>query len=79
MLRTEHISRNTKKENFLALLGYEVCFPALNVLPSSSAPKHGYLDGADFQSMHINKPMVFHVGVCSCPVIHNLGFNWRMV
>ncbi|KAM2658476.1 hypothetical protein EV2_021183 [Malus domestica] len=25
MLRTEHISRNTKSENFLALLGYEVC------------------------------------------------------
>lgn len=24
MLRTEHISRNTKKENFLALIGYEV-------------------------------------------------------
>ncbi|GLT65263.1 hypothetical protein SLA2020_377020 [Shorea laevis] len=29
MLRTEHISRNTKKENFLALLGYEVCVVAL--------------------------------------------------
>ncbi|KAL7160807.1 hypothetical protein ACSBR2_041450 [Camellia fascicularis] len=26
MLRTEHISRSTKKENFLALLGYEVYF-----------------------------------------------------
>lgn len=25
MLRTEHISRNTKKSNFLALMGYEVC------------------------------------------------------
>jgi len=24
MLRTEHISRSTEKENFLALLGYEV-------------------------------------------------------
>lgn len=24
MLRTEHISRNTKRENFLPLLGYEV-------------------------------------------------------
>lgn len=24
MLRTEHISRSTKKENFLAILGYEV-------------------------------------------------------
>ena len=24
MLRTEHISRSTKKENFLALIGYEV-------------------------------------------------------
>lgn len=28
MLRTEHISRNTKKENFLPLLGYEVCVVA---------------------------------------------------
>ncbi|KAM7479645.1 hypothetical protein LguiA_027858 [Lonicera macranthoides] len=28
-LRTEHISRSTKKENFLALLGYEVCVVAL--------------------------------------------------
>ncbi|KAK1262899.1 hypothetical protein QJS04_geneDACA011911 [Acorus gramineus] len=29
MLRTEHISRTTKKEKFLALLGYEVCVVAL--------------------------------------------------
>ncbi|XVF50467.1 hypothetical protein PTKIN_Ptkin04bG0103600 [Pterospermum kingtungense] len=29
MLRTEHISRTTKEENFLALLGYEVCAVAL--------------------------------------------------
>ncbi|XP_028097201.1 uncharacterized protein LOC114297053 isoform X1 [Camellia sinensis] len=29
MLRTEHISRSTDKENFLALLGYEVCVVAL--------------------------------------------------
>ncbi|GLT78407.1 hypothetical protein SLA2020_499440 [Shorea laevis] len=29
MLRTEQISRRTKKENFLALLGYEVCVIAL--------------------------------------------------
>ncbi|KAK4430313.1 hypothetical protein Salat_1332000 [Sesamum alatum] len=28
MLRTEHISRSTKTENFLALLGYEVCVVA---------------------------------------------------
>ncbi|KAI3466978.1 hypothetical protein Pfo_023641 [Paulownia fortunei] len=29
MLRTEHISRSTKRENFLPLLGYEVCIVAL--------------------------------------------------
>ncbi|KAJ6687760.1 hypothetical protein OIU74_016452 [Salix koriyanagi] len=29
MLRTEHFSRSTKKENFLPLLGYEVCVLAL--------------------------------------------------
>ncbi|KAL8035010.1 hypothetical protein ABFX02_12G069200 [Erythranthe guttata] len=29
MLRTEHISRSTKRENVLALLGYEVCVVAL--------------------------------------------------
>ncbi|PIN09119.1 hypothetical protein CDL12_18295 [Handroanthus impetiginosus] len=29
MLRTEHISRSTKRENFLPLLGYEVCVVAL--------------------------------------------------
>ncbi|OMO71500.1 Tubulin [Corchorus capsularis] len=29
MLRTEHLSRSTKQENFLALLGYEVCVVAL--------------------------------------------------
>ncbi|KAG8366732.1 hypothetical protein BUALT_Bualt17G0110000 [Buddleja alternifolia] len=29
MLRTEHISRNTKRENFLPLLGYEICVVAL--------------------------------------------------
>ncbi|XP_075482002.1 uncharacterized protein LOC142522467 [Primulina tabacum] len=29
MLRTEHISRRTKRENFLPLLGYEVCTVAL--------------------------------------------------
>ncbi|KAL2233310.1 UNVERIFIED_CONTAM: hypothetical protein Sindi_1511000 [Sesamum indicum] len=28
MLRTEHISRSTKRENFLPLLGYEVCVVA---------------------------------------------------
>lgn len=28
MLRTEHVSRSAKKENFLALLGYEVCVVA---------------------------------------------------
>lgn len=30
MLRTEQISRNTKKENFLALLGYQVCVVAFS-------------------------------------------------
>ncbi|KAK3009023.1 hypothetical protein RJ639_014000, partial [Escallonia herrerae] len=30
MLRTEHISRKTDKENFLPLLGYEVCVVALS-------------------------------------------------
>ncbi|KAD2804208.1 hypothetical protein R6Q59_030296 [Mikania micrantha] len=30
MLRTEHISRKTDKENFLAVLGYEVCVVALS-------------------------------------------------
>ncbi|KAK0587942.1 hypothetical protein LWI29_031611 [Acer saccharum] len=29
MLRTEHISRSTKKENLLPLLGYEICVVAL--------------------------------------------------
>ncbi|EXB69097.1 putative transporter [Morus notabilis] len=29
MLRTEHISRSTEKENFLAILGYETCVAAL--------------------------------------------------
>lgn len=29
MLRTEHISRSTSRENFLPLLGYEVCIVAL--------------------------------------------------
>ncbi|KAL5815482.1 hypothetical protein ACOSQ4_026123 [Xanthoceras sorbifolium] len=29
MLRTEHISRSTKNENFLPLLGYEICIVAL--------------------------------------------------
>ncbi|GMN69838.1 hypothetical protein TIFTF001_038883 [Ficus carica] len=29
MLRTEHIARNTKKEKFLPLLGYEVCVVAV--------------------------------------------------
>ncbi|KAL0288449.1 UNVERIFIED_CONTAM: hypothetical protein Scaly_2548100 [Sesamum calycinum] len=29
MLRTEHISRSTNRENFLALLGYEVCVVAV--------------------------------------------------
>lgn len=29
MLRTEHISRNTKRENFLPLLGYEVSILSL--------------------------------------------------
>jgi len=44
MLRTEHISRSTKKEKFLPLLGYEVCFL-----------KHVFLDDAEFQSMHVKK------------------------
>ncbi|MHA4892982.1 hypothetical protein, partial [Enterococcus faecium] len=29
ILRTEQLSRSTKKENFLPLLGYEVCVVAL--------------------------------------------------
>ncbi|XVE58857.1 hypothetical protein DITRI_Ditri04bG0202700 [Diplodiscus trichospermus] len=29
MLRTEHLSRSTKEENFLALLGYQICVVAL--------------------------------------------------
>ncbi|GMI75430.1 hypothetical protein HRI_001212300 [Hibiscus trionum] len=29
MLRTEHLSRSTKEENFVALLGYEICVVAL--------------------------------------------------
>lgn len=58
MLRTEHISRSTKKEKFLPLLGYEVCFLTLNELPPSSSLKHVFLDDAEFSSMHVKKSVV---------------------
>ncbi|XP_022776425.1 uncharacterized protein LOC111318054 [Durio zibethinus] len=44
MLRTEHISRSTNKENFLPLLGYEVCIVAL--LSTLWYFLGGWLDGS---------------------------------
>ncbi|XP_061988971.1 uncharacterized protein LOC133707421 [Rosa rugosa] len=44
MLRTEHISRSTKKENFLAILGYEVSVVA--VLSTIWVFIGGWFDGA---------------------------------
>ncbi|GMN46234.1 hypothetical protein TIFTF001_015427 [Ficus carica] len=43
MLRTEHISRSTEKENFLALLGYETCVVAL--LSTMWVVLGGWFDG----------------------------------
>ncbi|XP_052180416.1 uncharacterized protein LOC127793751 [Diospyros lotus] len=43
MLRTEQISRSTKKENFLPLLGYEVCVVAL--LSTIWCLVEGWFDG----------------------------------
>ncbi|PQQ15488.1 uncharacterized protein Pyn_28881 [Prunus yedoensis var. nudiflora] len=48
MLRTEHISRSTKKENFLAILGYEVCVVAL--LSTIWVFIGGWLDGARYSN-----------------------------
>ncbi|KAL6178232.1 hypothetical protein ACLB2K_049751 [Fragaria x ananassa] len=45
MLRTEHISRSTKKENFLAILGYEVCVVA--VLSTIWVFIGGWFDGSE--------------------------------
>ncbi|KAG5229755.1 MLP protein [Salix suchowensis] len=44
MLRTEHFSRSTKKENFLPLLGYEVCVLAL--LSTMWVMFGGWFDGS---------------------------------
>uniref|UniRef100_A0A6N2KQT7 EamA domain-containing protein n=1 Tax=Salix viminalis TaxID=40686 RepID=A0A6N2KQT7_SALVM len=43
MLRTEHFSRSTKRENFLPLLGYEVCVLAL--LSTMWVMLGGWFDG----------------------------------
>ncbi|XP_021801270.1 uncharacterized protein LOC110745472 isoform X2 [Prunus avium] len=48
MLRTEHISRSTKKESFLAILGYEVCVVAL--LSRVWVFIGGRLDGARYSN-----------------------------
>ncbi|KAF3437182.1 hypothetical protein FNV43_RR19935 [Rhamnella rubrinervis] len=45
MLRTEHISRMMKKENFLPLLGYEVCVVAM--ISMMWLLIGGYLDGVN--------------------------------
>uniref|UniRef100_A0A2P2QNT5 Uncharacterized protein LOC103338699 n=1 Tax=Rhizophora mucronata TaxID=61149 RepID=A0A2P2QNT5_RHIMU len=45
ILRTEHISRTTKKENFLPLLGYEVCVVA--VLSTIWVVIGGWFDGVE--------------------------------
>ncbi|XP_020419332.1 uncharacterized protein LOC109949147 isoform X2 [Prunus persica] len=48
MLRTEHISRSTKKESLVAILGYEVCVVAL--LSTIWVFIGGWLDGARYSN-----------------------------
>ncbi|XP_070667964.1 uncharacterized protein [Malus domestica] len=48
MLRTEHISGSTKKENFFAILGYDVCVVAL--LSKIWVFIGGLLDGTDYSN-----------------------------
>lgn len=66
MLRTEHISRCTKKENFLALIGYQVIF-ILQVL--------------FFKTIFTKKIFFllwFDSDIGGCCVIHTLVHSWRM-
>ncbi|TQE09935.1 hypothetical protein C1H46_004513 [Malus baccata] len=48
MLRTEHISRSTKKENFLAILGFEVCVVAM--LSTIWVFIGGWFDGTNYSN-----------------------------
>ncbi|XP_059454145.1 uncharacterized protein LOC132184508 isoform X2 [Corylus avellana] len=80
MLRTEHISRSTKKEKFLPLLGYEVCVVALlsTIWASVGAlfdPVHGFIQSSwtwtDLQDWIVAFPWipalytgVFSTGLC---------------
>ncbi|KAJ8772166.1 hypothetical protein K2173_027343 [Erythroxylum novogranatense] len=57
MLRTEHISRNTKKENFLPLLGYEVCVVAF--LSTMWVMIGGWFDEVELDQLSFTLPMVW--------------------
>ncbi|KAM1378040.1 hypothetical protein ACFX2F_039555 [Malus domestica] len=48
MIRTEHISRSTKKENFLAILGFEVCVVAM--LSTIWVFIGGWFDGTNYSN-----------------------------
>lgn len=57
MLRTEHISRSTKKENFLALLGYEVC--VVTLLSTFWVLIGGWLSGYQDSEPSLTREMVW--------------------
>lgn len=55
MLRTERISRSTKKEKFLALLGYEVVYLTMNETTFNSLHATCLLDlwNFNFSILHV--------------------------
>ncbi|KAG1334723.1 Integral membrane protein [Cocos nucifera] len=89
MLRTEQISRSTKKENFLALLGYEVCVMALSsvilflvrgIFSDVHHPNLGSCDGSILWDCIISFPWIpaiytgiFSTGLCLWAELDAMG------
>lgn len=66
MLRTERISRSTKKENFLPLLGYEVAYLSEKELFS-------------YDSFHAQKIFNFQFSIFQVCTLNNFVVSFRFV
>ena len=74
ILRTEHISRSTSRENFLPLLGYEVVYLILSELCTCLGLIYS------IKSKVVGSlPTSFYAGMRCCSVFNHLVFCWWLV
>jgi hypothetical protein len=80
MLRTEHISRSTKKEDFLPLLGYEVSLYHVPMYLIQKEPKKKKKK-IIFLVFYMVETVVsfFNSDMCYCSIINDMVFSWKLL